>query len=558
MRSLQITLAWVAALLMAVACGKGAPAEPAGALAVPEGVKLHGTAAETSLTFQWNAVEGATGYDWKLSTEGEADLAGNVASRNVTVSGLVPGTGYQFSVRAVAGTQASAWSTPVTAKTAGVRPTPGVNCVDAPLVIEVGASASLGTSGKILVYKDGVKDAVDVIDLADMAKVQVLEDGTLVPAQKLETVTASHSFMNELYSGSSKRVVHYTPLRLKGGKLYVSLHNNVLGFGGSYYLTMDESVAGKAIGKGEFTFTTKAAPSGTTLSVNPDGSGDFCTVQGALTYAATLGKDTPVTIEVGEGTYPELLFLQGKNNVTLQGVSREKSVIAYPNSENYVTGSDNRCLFLAKSCTGLTLEKLTVENTYYASDHKGQAEAVYFNAADNGRLTIEDCALISWQDTFLCKGEVYVHKSLIAGHCDYIWGYPKACLFEDCEIRSRATGYIVQARVQNAANKGFVFLNCRLTAESGVADGKMYLARSAGQADCYDNVTYVNCAMSPVIASVGWLGNPVPNPSTPTATAGWKEYGTTGVSTSSRNAYGKVLTAAEAEGFSSRQAVLGW
>ena len=558
MRSLQITLAGVAALLMAVACGKGAPAEPAGELAVPEGVKLHGTAAETSLTFQWNAVEGATGYDWKLSTEGEADLAGNVASRNVTVSGLVPGTGYQFSVRAVAGTQASAWSTPVTATTAGTRPVPGVNCVDAPLVIEVGASASLGTSGKILVYKEGVKDAVDVIDLADIARVQVLEDGTMVPAQKMETVTASHSFMNELYSGSYKRVVHYTPLRLKGGKLYVTLHNHVLDFGGSYYLTMEESVAGKAIGKDEFTFTTKAAPTGTTLSVNPDGSGDFCTVQGALTYAATLGKDTPVTIEAGEGTYSELLFLQGKNNVTIKGVSREKSVIAYPNSENYVTGSDNRCLFLAKGCSGLTLEKLTVENTYYASDHKGQAEAVYFNAADNGRLTIEDCALISWQDTFLCKGEVYVHGSLIAGHCDYIWGYPKACLFEDCEIRSRAAGYIVQARVQNAANKGFVFLNCRLTAESDVADGKMYLARSAGQADCYDNVTYVNCAMSPVIAPVGWLGNPIPNPSTPTATAGWKEYGTTGASTASRNSYGKTLTAAEAEGYSSRQAVLGW
>ena len=86
----------------------------------------------------------------------------------------------------------------------------------------------------------------------------------------------------------------------------------------------------------------------------------------------------------------------------------------------------------------------------------------------------------------------------------------------------------------------------------------MYLARSAGQADCYDNVTYVNCAMSPVIAPVGWLGNPIPNPSTPTATAGWKEYGTTGVSTVSRNSYGKTLTAAEAEVYSSRQAVLGW
>jgi pectin methylesterase-like acyl-CoA thioesterase len=51
---------------------------------------------------------------------------------------------------------------------------------------------------------------------------------------------------------------------------------------------------------------------------------------------------------------------------------------------------------------------------------------------------VENCSLISWQDTFLCKGYVWVHNSLIAGHVDYIWGYPNACLFEDCEIRSRA------------------------------------------------------------------------------------------------------------------------
>ena len=86
----------------------------------------------------------------------------------------------------------------------------------------------------------------------------------------------------------------------------------------------------------------------------------------------------------------------------------------------------------------------------------------------------------------------------------------------------------------------------------------MYLARSAGQSDCFDNVTYVNCSMSAVIRPEGWLGSPAPNPSAPTAAAGWKEYGTTGVSTASRNAYGRQLTADEAVPYSSRSAVLGW
>ena len=557
MNKLNVTLL---AVLLSVACGKpgtegGGGGEPA-TLTAPTNLQLK-SATDNSLTFQWDQVQGATSYEWKLTLEGTALKSGTAKERHTTVDGLTAGTGYGFSVCAKNASQTSAWSTPVVAQTAGVKPVPGVNCVDAPLVIEVGASASLGTSGKILVYKEGVKDAVDVIDVADMSKVQVLEDGTMVPAQKLETVTASHTFMDELHSGSVKRTVHYTPLRLKGGKLYVKLHNHVLDFSGSYYLTMDESVVGKAIGKGECTFTTKAAPTGTTLSVNPDGSGDFCTVQGALTYAATLGKDTPVTIETGEGTYSELLFLQGKNNVTIKGVSREKSVIAYPNSENYVVGSDNRCLFLATDCNKLVLENLTIENSFYAQDHKGQAEAVYYNAhTATYRLTIEKCSLISWQDTFLCKGSVWVHNSLIAGHCDYIWGYPSACLFEDCEIRSRAAGYIVQARCA-ANSKGFVFLNCNLTAESGVADGSMYLARSGGGSE-YDNVTYVNCTMSSVIAPVGWFSNPAPTPSAPTATAGWKEYGTTGVSTAQRNAYGKILTSDEATAYSSKAAVLGW
>ena len=85
----------------------------------------------------------------------------------------------------------------------------------------------------------------------------------------------------------------------------------------------------------------------------------------------------------------------------------------------------------------------------------------------------------------------------------------------------------------------------------------MYLARSGGGSE-YDNVTYVNCTMSSVIAPVGWFSNPAPTPSAPTATAGWKEYGTTGVSTAQRNAYGKILTSDEATAYSPKAAVLGW
>lgn len=579
---------WV--LLAVCACGKdgGEPSTPSEKpVAVPENVKLH-QAEENSLTFQWGPVEGAKSYGWKLTREGKTEQEGNEKSRNVTVSSLTAGTTYGFSVCAVGDAGSSAYSAEIQATTTGTTPVPPkpadkVVCVDAPLVITLDKTPVLGTSGLVQVFKaDGT--LVDKIDLADIAKVDVLSDGTMVPkgadadAGKIAigNDTPFHTFMDALHS-NQYRIVHYTPFRINGKTLEIKLHNEVLSYGESYYVTVDESVAGKAVEKDDMPFSVKAAPSGKTFKVAADGSGDFCTLQGALSHVSRfVGKDDAVTIEMGEGTYREMLFLRNKNNVTIKGSSREKTVIAYPNNDSYETGSGaslsskpslgnaigksgGRCVFLVEGCDNLVLENLTIENTYSIPSHKGQAETIYFNSSY--RLTIENCSLISWQDTFLTKGKVWVHNSLIAGHVDYIWGYPEACLFEDCEIRSRAGGYIVQARVQSAANKGFVFLNCRLTAEEGVADGKMYLARSGGSTDYYDNVVFVGCTMGPVIASTGWYTSPAPNPATPSATSGWREWGSvdaSGKAVTGHNASGKVLTDAEAESYSSRAAVLGW
>ena len=580
----KILFALIAPLAV-LACGQkdnpsggGGSDEPASGLAKPTNVVMT-EATESTLSFSWDAVSGADSYGYKLTASGQKTVTGTVTVTSVKVEGLKEATEYSFQVLAMAGDKQSPHSKAVKAKTASSTVDPGDDpgdlptiCVDQPLVFSLNTTPKLGTSGLIQVF-DASGKLVDKIDMADMAKMTVLSDGTMVPKEQMNQETVLHTFLDMLHS-TRYRPVHYTPIRVSGNNVIIKLHNEALTFGGSYYVTVDESVFGLAIEKGKAPFTVKAKPSGNTLSVNPDGTADFCTLQGALSYATTLGKDTAVTIELANGTYQELLYVRDKNNLTIKGASREGTVIAYPNNESYSTGSGaaiaskpalgakvgamgGRCLFLVESCNNLVLEDLTIENTFWADDHKGQAETIYFNA-DNKRLTIENCSLISWQDTFLCKGEVWVHNSLIAGHVDYIWGYPKVCLFEDCEIRSRAGGYIVQARVNNATDKGFVFLNCKLTAEAGVANGSMYLARSGGDTSKYDNVTFVNCEMSPVIAPAGWHTGKTPTPAEPTAVSGWKEYGTTGVSTSSRNSYGKQLTAAEAEPFSSKQAVLGW
>lgn len=573
---MRLYLPILAAALLIAGCDK--PSDPVvKELKAPQNVVLHGST-ETSLTFQWAVVEDATGYDWRLTSDGEDTREGSTTSRNVTVSKLKPGTAYGFSVRATRTGVQSEYSSVLSVTTQGTAPQPGGPRVkvDALLVLDFDSQPVLGTSGLIKIFTSSGTE-VDRIDLADLATVTTRDDGCTVPAAQMLDNSKFTTFMDALPCSGKWRMVHCTPLRIEGKSLVIRPHSGILKFDTEYYVTVDQGVVQgfAGTGPGEWKFTTASAPaSDTELRVASDGSGDFCTIQAALDYASASG----CTVSVAPGTYAELLFLRDKAGITLKGDSRDGVKIVYPNCETYQNGSGGsvgsrpsfgssigknggRSVLLVENCDRLTIESLTLENSF--GGLKGQAETIYFNSGSNAhRLTVENCTLLSYQDTFLCKGEVWVHGSLIAGHCDFIWGYPKVCLFEDCEIRARSAGYIVQARVPAASDKGFVFLNCRLTAEGSVKSGTMYLARSAGQADCFDNVTFVGCTMSDAIAPAGWYSSPAPNPSKPTATAGWKEYGSVGTggspATGSRNALGRILTADEAAAFSSRTAVLGW
>lgn len=121
-------LAILAGALLLTACGDDSKEETQ-KVSVPEApsrVALHGTPTETSLTFQWTAVSGATSYEYKLTLGTEQVQSETIKNRNVTVSGLTAGTTYQFSVRSINEAGKSGWSTPVEATTAaGEDPGPG-------------------------------------------------------------------------------------------------------------------------------------------------------------------------------------------------------------------------------------------------------------------------------------------------------------------------------------------------------------------------------------------------------------------------------------------------
>ncbi|WP_431477692.1 hypothetical protein [Massilia eburnea] len=133
------------------------------------------------------------------------------------------------------------------------------------------------------------------------------------------------------------------------------------------------------IGKlGNWSFTTRpAAPSGPDLVVGADPDSDFATVQGALNFLMqNVDKATPATVTIRNGSYNELLYLRGKDNVTLRGESRDGAVIQYANYDTLnpgtgasqapgtsATAAGGRSVMLVETSDMLLLDTLTLRNT---------------------------------------------------------------------------------------------------------------------------------------------------------------------------------------------------
>lgn len=407
------------------------------------------------------------------------------------------------------------------------------------------------------------------------------------------------------YAGQDQvRKVNTLPVKINGNTVTIKPHSNKLALDTEYYVAISNGVFNGAtlggvpfvgIGKlGDWSFTTRAAaPQGNEVSVDDDGPADFRTVQGALSYAMQyFAKTEPVTIRIKNGSYEELLYLRGKDNVTLIGESRDGVVISYTNHETFNPGtgasqnagsnaaaSGGRSVLLVEAADMLRIDSLSIRNTTLRSPTiSGQAETLYFNS-DSGRLVVNNAAFYSEQDTLNLKGWSWFYRTLVAGNVDFIWGSSRAALFEESEIRSvgdsnsaTSGGYVLQARVPSATDKGFVFLNSRLTHGPGpgapfrdVPDGSTYLARSPGGTSSWDNIAFINCKMDRHVATVGWAvqgvnNQPAPNPVNASAVSGWREYGTTDLAGNPVNLSARVggfqLSASDVDaGFASRARV---
>ena len=420
----------------------------------------------------------------------------------------------------------------------GTAPNTGATdlCIDTPLRITFNQAPKVGNTGRLVVHQD---------------------DGTII-----DTIDMSLATQSRLNGAVS---FNYFPIIVNGNTASVYLHQK-LAYDRAYFVTIEPGVITDTSGApfagitnpNQFAFSTKTsgpAPGTNALTVAADGSGDFCTVQGAVDFIPASNSNRAV-VNVRNGTYTEIVYIgSNKPFITVRGENRDQTVIQYANNNNFnPTSTTTRAMFGVDG-NDFSLENISLQNT--TPKGGSQAEAFRGNAL---RIVLNRVNLKSFQDTLLLQSPGtnsmggFVTDSYIEGDVDFVWGNGSA-YFQNCELKMvTSNGFFTQIR--NVQGKsGNVFVNCRLTGAAGVTGG--FLARIDPNVFPFSQVVYINCAMGPVIP-LGWR---LDNATTAPNVQFW-EYNSTDLNgapldVSQRASFSRQLTAAEAAQWSDPAFVLG-
>lgn len=273
-----------------------------------------------------------------------------------------------------------------------------------------------------------------------------------------------------------------------------------------------------------------------TIVVARDGSGKYRTIQEAVESARAF-MDYTVTIYIKKGVYKEKLIIPSwLKNVQLVGESAENTIITYDDHANINKMGTFRTYTVKVEGSDITFKDLTIENN---AAQLGQAVSLH---TEGDRLMFINCRILGNQDTIYTGAEntrLLFTNCYIDGTTDFIFG-PSTALFENCELHSKRDSYITAASTPKNVEFGYVFKNCKLTAEPNVK--KVYLGRPWRP---YGATVFINCEYGSHIRPEGWhnWGN-LENEKT----ARYAEFGNTGegAKTTGRVAWGKQLTSKEA------------
>jgi len=237
------------------------------------------------------------------------------------------------------------------------------------------------------------------------------------------------------------------------------------------------------------------------LVVAKDGSGDFMTVQEAIN-AVPVNRAKRTTLFIRKGVYKEKLQVPAScSNLTMIGERVTETILTYDDFASKPTAfGENTGTFGSGSLyiygQGFEALNLTFANE---AGQVGQAVAVVV-AAD--KVAFKGCRFLGNQDTLYTWGKSsrqYYEDCYIEGTVDFVFGSSTA-LFNRCEIRSkRSGGYVTAASTPEGTAYGYVFLDCRLTADEGVEG--VYLGRPWRP---FAKTVFIGCHMGAHIRPEGW------------------------------------------------------
>ncbi|RYD96417.1 MAG: pectin esterase [Sphingobacteriales bacterium] len=196
----------------------------------------------------------------------------------------------------------------------------------------------------------------------------------------------------------------------------------------------------------------------------------------------------------------------------------------------------------------------SAENMGFRNDAgftSGQAVALRI---EGDRAVFRNCSITGFQDVLFLSGagkRSYFRDCYIEGTTDFIFGAGTA-VFRDCTIHSKKNSHITAASTDSTTPYGFVFFDCRLTADTNVH--KVSLGRPWRP---YSAVTYIRCRMDSHIIPEGW--NNWKNPANE-RTARYAEYGSSGpgASPATRVPWARQLAAREVRTMTVRRIQRGW
>jgi pectinesterase len=306
---------------------------------------------------------------------------------------------------------------------------------------------------------------------------------------------------------------HFYPVIIHENTATIYPHNNILGYGKTYYVEIDPGVLtlkdnrfSGTTGKTSWRFTTKGLPPAAgseRLVVSADGNADFNTVQGAIDSIPDNNRKR-VTIFIKKGMYEEIVYIRNKANITILGADREDVVVFYANNEvfnphpvnvrtNEVPGTfpSRRAAFAVDHCKNIDLVNMTIKTTAF-----GQAEGLLLNGEE---IIVSNVNIVGSGDALQSNGSAYFSESRIIGDGDTILGRGPA-LFNNCELSSMGPFMWVR---NTSANHGNVFVNCKFQTRGNQATVIARAPTNGGKNYPYSEAVLINCALAG-IDPAGW------------------------------------------------------